>query len=465
MVARGWISSSVTMLTFVSVAVAAPPPQPKNVTRVPPPPVLPAVVGATETMKLVPPFGYLDEPVAVDGGRIAYVVSDSSTKSEIHVVHLGCAACVEQHAEIVADISAFTLHPIGLRLVGNRAFVIGATDDGGQIAALVELGPMPPAVAPVAPPAAAAPSPAAPPAAAPAPAATATAAAPTTPVATPAAAKPAPKAPKGKAPGTIVYKLGPATHITVIARDKQTRVAVHKATPTEKGARHTVDLVAIETGRKVSGGKAFELEGAQNKKLELTVNHWMEGYTKVGGIKGGEWSKKENQRSPDVEAVYDLVAGKLVETRPITDLFEQRKRFQLLADAGNGTPFLRPAWDNQSIQLWKLSVGKTLELDQPIGNYDLTSLQATVLADGSAWFALKVDPVNADAVARKKADPEYLDVFHAGTDGKAVRKARVLAKGIKHRFGVAGDSGFWLVERSPGFDRGGTKLATYTIAP
>ncbi|NVB78670.1 MAG: hypothetical protein HOV81_09775, partial [Kofleriaceae bacterium] len=68
-------------------------------------------------------------------------------------------------------------------------------------------------------------------------------------------------------------------------RDKQTRVAVHKATPTETGSKHTVDLVAIETGRKVGGGKAFELEGAQNKKLEFKVNHWMEGFTKVGGIK------------------------------------------------------------------------------------------------------------------------------------------------------------------------------------
>ena len=59
-----------------------------------------------------------------------------------------------------------------------------------------------------------------------------------------------------------------------------------------------------------------------------------------------------------------------------------------------------------------------------------------VLPDGTAWIALKVDPVNPDAVARKKADPEYLDIFRAGPDRKAVRKARVLATGVRHRFGV-----------------------------
>ena len=69
-------------------------------------------------------------------------------------------------------------------------------------------------------------------------------------------------------------------------------------------------------------------------------------------------------------------------------------------------------------------------------SYDAKSLQGIVNADGCAWIALKVDPVNADAVARKKADPEYLDVFRVGADGKAMRKARMLAKGLRYRFGV-----------------------------
>jgi hypothetical protein len=76
---------------------------------------------------------------------------------------------------------------------------------------------------------------------------------------------------------------------------------------------------------------------------------------------------------------------------------------------------------------------------------------------------LKTDPVNPDAVARKKADPEYVDVFQAGPDGKAIRKARVLETGLRVRFGVAG-ARFWLLERSSGFERGGKTLTLYSFA-
>ena len=70
--------------------------------------------------------------------------------------------------------------------------------------------------------------------------------------------------------------------------------------------------------------------------------------------------------------------------------------------------------------------------------------------------------MNAEAVARKRADPEYLDVFKLA-DGKATRKARVLAKGIRHRFGAAGEQRFWLIERNAGFDRGGKTFTLYQL--
>jgi carotenoid cleavage dioxygenase-like enzyme len=158
-----------------------------------------------------------------------------------------------------------------------------------------------------------------------------------------------------------------------------------------------------------------------------------------------------------------LVAGKFVENKPIGDLFEQRKRFQVLADANGQADFFRMTPDNLTIQLWRNGQMKAVDLDQPLATYDSKSLQGILNADGTAWIVLKVDPVNADAVARKKADPEYLDIFKVGADGKAVRKARILAKGVRHRFGLIGDM-FWLLERSTGFDRGGKALTVYSLA-
>jgi hypothetical protein len=158
-----------------------------------------------------------------------------------------------------------------------------------------------------------------------------------------------------------------------------------------------------------------------------------------------------------------LISGKFVDNRPIGDLFEQRKRYQILADAGGQLDFLRMKPDNSALEIWRKGVAGAVTLDQPLAQYDPKSLQGVLAADGSAWIALKVDPVNTEAVARKKADPEYLDVFRAGADGKATRKARILAKGTRHRFGVV-DNFFWLLEKSSGFDRGGRVLTIYQLS-
>jgi hypothetical protein len=362
--------------------------------------------GATQVMKLTTDTGFVDEVLALDGQRLAYVVADTATRSELHVVQLGCADCIEKKQEIVVDLSPVTMRPVKIKLVGQRAFVIGATEDGNQVAALVELS---------------------------------------------------------KKAATSVYKLGPAAHISLVMRDGKQRVAVHKTAATKTGVRHDVEIVALETGKKVSKGKAFELDKDHHKKLDFRVNHWSDGWTRVHGLKGGEWNKKENQRSPDTEATYDLVSGKFVENKPISDVVEQRKRHQSLADFGGQLEVIRMVWDNSGINIWSRGVPRVVGIDRPLQQYDPKSLQGVVAVDGSAWLALKIDPVNPEAVNRKKADLEYLDVFKldAGAN-KATMKARIPAKGLVHKFGVL-DGYFWLLERSGGFDRGGRSVTIYQL--
>lgn len=398
-VRRAVSSFAVLLLAGAGVAVA----QPKAGTPATP---LAPLVGAAEVVRINPPAGFIDDPVTSDDQRIAYVVTETGTKSELHVYSYAAKA------EQVVDISGVTLRPVALQLVGPRALVIGVTEDGSNNAALVEL------------------------------------------------------ADKGKVKaGAVVYKLGPATHITPIVRDGKPRLAVHKAVAGAAGTRHDVELVAIETGKRVAAGRSFELDSASKQaKLELTVNHWSDGMTKAYGIKAGAWSRKEDQRSPDTEATYDLITGK-VTTAPIKDLYEQRRRFQALAD-GNGLDAVRMAWDNSGLQVWKNGKPTAITFDEPFSSYDPKSMQAFVTADGGAWIALKVDPVNAAAVERKKADPEYFDLFRVTPDGKATRKTRVLAKGLRHRFGLVADKAgdkFWLLERNAGMDRGGRSLAVYQV--
>ncbi len=389
-------------------AVYAQPGAPKPVPSKPLPPTapkpnVPALVTATEVVKLAATGGFVDDPIAADDARLAYVVADAANKAELHVY---------THAtktEVVVDLAAVTLTPVELAFVGKRVLVIGRTDAGTFMAALVELDP------------------------------------------------------KAKKP--VVYKLAPATDMSVVTRDGAKRLPVHKVGPGANGTiRHDVELVSLETGKRVGALRSLEVaEDGTNAKLGFRVNHWSDGYSKAHGIKQGEWDRKENERAPDFETTYDLATGKFVDKQKIGDLFEQRRRFQALAaDGSNGrTDIVRMNWDNATVQLWRSGKLRTIELDQAITQYDPKSLQGVINADGSAWLLFKVDPVNQDAVARKKADPEYVDIFRVAADGKtATRKARVLAHGVRMRFGAVGDK-FWLVERNNGFERGGKWLALY----
>ncbi len=357
-----------------------------------------ALIGAEPVITVTAQTGFVDDPVASDGQRLAYVLGDS-TKSELHVM------TIATKQDQAVDISAVTLHPIALALVGDRALVIGQGDDGQQTATLVELS----------------------------------------------------------ARGKVEYTIPAATTMTLIMRDGRQRLAVHRAVATKTGTRHDVQILALDTGRALASGH-LELDATGNDpKLELHVNHWADGFSRAIGTKGGAWDPKENQRTPDGEATYDLATDRFIDKRAISDLFEQRKRYQVMADAGGVVDFVHMTWDNSAPQLWHNGHPKPVELDQAMQQYDPKSLQGIVAADGSAWIALKVDPVNPDAVARQKADPEYFDVFTVTADGKATRRARILGTNTRFRLGVIGDK-FWLLERSNGFDRGGKSLTLYQLA-
>ncbi len=386
----GWIRSlsGLCLLSAVAVVQAAPRSKPA------------ALVGATEKVVLTAPSGFIDDAVEVDPDRAIYTVSDSSTKSEIHIYTFATKA------DQTIDISSLTLHPTELHVLGKRALVIGADGDR-QIGGMVEL------------------------------------------------------ADRGRVKaGTVIYKIAPATHITYLGKRG---IAVHRTTATGDSTRHEIELLSTTRGRRIGARRTLVLDAkGRDAKLDFRVNHWSDGWTRAHGIKGGEWNRKENQRSPDTEATYDVPTRRWIERNKITDLFAQRKRFQTLADAGGKLDFVRFTWDNKTLRLWRGGTPEDLDVDQKLSTYDPKSLQSAV-HDGSAWFALTVDPVNPDAVNRKKADPVYLDIFQiAGT--KATRRARVFSKDTRYRFGTTADGkGFYLLKKNSSMDRGGKSLAIYDL--
>src|SRR6185503_13511723 len=112
--------------------------------------------------------------------------------------------------------------------------------------------------------------------------------------------------------GAVTRKLGPATDIVRTQYDGQDAASVYQReeiAPKKKKDRpavhHTIEVLALASGKRL-GKRAVittDLEG-YSQKLDFKINHWLLGYTRAVGIKGGEYDRKEDQRSPNIEAWY-----------------------------------------------------------------------------------------------------------------------------------------------------------------
>lgn len=358
----------------------------------------PAPVNLTEGYRFVPATGFVDDPIASDGTRVAFVVADTAGTAELHVINFDGTEVAKP-----IDLAPVTVEPIALAFAGKGVVVVGTDDTDAQVAALVNLD------------------------------------------------------------GKVVYKTPAVTHASIVVQGGKTQVALYTAAPSKIGIKHSVEIRAAETGKRVGKVKSIDVDGTgKNAKLDFTINHWTHGWTRVVGTKMGTWDKKEDQQSPDVEATYDMVTGKFTATTPIPDVVAQRKRFQTLQSFDGKDTIVRMKEDLSDIELWQDGTKTVVTLDQPIIAYgDPRKSLDYAPGPSGAWLALQVDPVNVEAVKRKKADVEWWDLYEVNGD-KATRRARLFAGGQRLRFGWAGDH-LWVLDRNVGFDRGGKSLAFYTL--
>ena len=117
----------VVSATLGSGAGAQPAPPRPAPTKIVPPPPPPELVGLTLTGSLVPDRGFVDDPVASDGGRLAVIVTDGGALAEANV--LGPDGVSQAKVDLAPVIP--TVRRMYLR--GTRLFVVADDPAGGPV--------------------------------------------------------------------------------------------------------------------------------------------------------------------------------------------------------------------------------------------------------------------------------------------------------------------------------------------
>jgi hypothetical protein len=278
--------------------------------------------------------------------------------------------------------------------------------------------------------------------------------------------------------GKVIRRFGPALDIVRTTYDGQEALVVHdvsspKLTRKQKKeggddlpvVRHTVAVYNIATGKLL--GKKTELDltaDDKNAKLDFALKFWASDFTVAVGIKGGEWDRKEDQRSPDFEGHYEMPTRTFSKRLPIKDLRKHRERMFRMAKYSKRSQNIVVKHNLTGLDLVSNGEFTPIALQEHFHHYDSTTLVVQAAAAGSIFFTLTIDPVHPDAAARRRAVKPWTDLYEydLGTK-KARRRARLLAKkGRKHAWRA--NSTHWAVmPRHIGFDRGGSDMQVYRL--
>ncbi len=247
----------------------------------------------------------------------------------------------------------------------------------------------------------------------------------------------------------------------------------------EKGGRlsYVVSPLKLPALKPAGKPRVYPLtdEGALRSNGLVPVG-FFDGYSRLLGRRPGAYDKKKDARQPDGQAVLDLLTGKLVSSGGIEDVYGWARLSRLRQEHPNRTVFVQLAGVNagpaDAAVPVKAATGvefvdpsgrlTPLELAVPFRLYDRTTLKDQEgPAPDALTFALEVDPVNPDAVARKKADARALDVYSVQSRQARLR-VRVALDKQPIVWSSAGDR-VAILHQFKAFARGGDRIDVYDL--
>ena len=267
------------------------------------------------------------------------------------------------------------------------------------------------------------------------------------------------------ASGKALRTVGPATIARLLRyRGQQVlSMATLKSDRRRGSTTVAVRLYAAATLKPLRRGSARVLVRADRtlKRPPLRLLYWERGRVSLMGMRRGKYDRARDVRLPDEGVRYDVVARRTLWSQVPKALVAWTRAIDMRPAHPEQYRFLHVSDDLKT--LWH--VGRENDLAKvttpvPWRLYEPRSLAQRETWDGRLYFSLTIDPVNPDAVRRKKADPDRVDIYALGDDLTPVRIGSVVAN--KRRFAWAvGEGYFAFLRKLKGFGRGGRTLEIY----
>lgn len=189
-----------------------------------------------------------------------------------------------------------------------------------------------------------------------------------------------------------------------------------------------------------------------------------DGYTRILGEKPGAYDKASDVRQPPKKLVVDALTGKTTSEAEIADPVGWAITGQLRRDHPGQSLFVDLNQDGSGVDVID-AMGKKVpaSLEVPFHLYDPKTL---LFEEGPApnhlTFGIAVDPLNPDAIKRKKAELPMLDLYAADTaDGAVKVRGRVFTpRPVTYRVRA---QTLVVLKRFKSFARGGDEFQIFEL--
>jgi hypothetical protein len=209
--------------------------------------------------------------------------------------------------------------------------------------------------------------------------------------------------------------LGPVEDFGVATREG-TRVLV--ALASQRSGQDTIYKVTshrLDGLQRVGKTGAFTIKARELRRPPLKLVSWQRGYTEIIGLQPGSYDKAKDVRLPDKGAILDALGGTVLWTAEVGDVVAWAAASELRRKLPGRSVFAVFSPDTKIFDLVDFQGRRgPIELPVPLRYYDASTLheqEAAQASGDSLMISLAIDPLHPEALARRKKDPAYLDLY------------------------------------------------------